>query len=105
MARHPHQHMDADYEHPIAEAIAAPSDKKLPVENFKSTSGKPPKVSIIGAGMVGSSLGYSLVVERVAGEVVLVDINRDRAQGEAKDIAHAVPFRADRFVHGRSPVR
>jgi len=48
--------------------------------------------------MVGSTLGYSLVVERVAGEVVLVDIDQNRAQGEAKDIAHAVPFSAPTLV-------
>jgi len=57
-------------------------------------SRKPPKISIIGAGMVGSSLGYTLIVEQVASEVVLVDVNRDRAEGEAKDIGHAVPFAA-----------
>lgn len=55
-------------------------------------SRRPPKVSVIGAGMVGSALAYSLIVERVAGEVVLVDVNRNRAEGEAIDINHAVPF-------------
>lgn len=48
--------------------------------------------------MVGSTLAYSLVVERAAGEVVLVDINQDRAEGEAKDIAHAVPFSAPTLI-------
>lgn len=57
-------------------------------------SSTPPKVAVIGAGMVGSSLAYSLVVERVAGEVVLVDVSKDRAAGEAMDINHAVPFSA-----------
>lgn len=55
---------------------------------------KPPKVSIIGAGMVGSSLAYTLIVTRAAGDVVLVDINKDRAEGEAMDIRHALPFSA-----------
>ena len=59
---------------------------------------RPPKVSIIGAGRVGATIGYSLVVERVAGEVVLVDIDTDRAEGEAKDIAHAVSFSAPTLV-------
>ncbi len=54
----------------------------------------PPKVSIIGAGMVGSSLAYTLIVRRTAGDVVLVDINKDRALGEAMDIQHALPFSA-----------
>ena len=52
------------------------------------------KVSIIGTGMVGASLAYSIMVEKAAGEVVLVDTNKDRALGEAKDINHALPFSA-----------
>jgi L-lactate dehydrogenase len=55
---------------------------------------RPPKVSIIGAGMVGATLAYTLIVERLAGEVVLVDINLERAAGEAMDIHHALPFSA-----------
>jgi L-lactate dehydrogenase len=58
------------------------------------TRSTPPKIAVIGAGMVGASLAYSLVVERVAGEVVLVDLDKDRAAGEAMDINHAVPFSA-----------
>lgn len=52
------------------------------------------KVSVIGAGMVGASLAYTLMVEKSAGEVVLVDVDKDRALGEAKDINHALPFSA-----------
>ena len=55
---------------------------------------RPPKVSIIGAGMVGATLAYTLIVERLMGEVVLVDINRERAAGEVMDINHALPFSA-----------
>ena len=55
---------------------------------------RPPKVSIIGAGMVGSSLAYTLIAYRSAGDVVLVDVNRDRAEGEAMDLRHALPFSA-----------
>jgi L-lactate dehydrogenase len=53
---------------------------------------RPTKVSIVGSGMVGASLAYTLIVERVAGKVVLIDINKDRARGEAMDIRHALPF-------------
>jgi len=59
---------------------------------------RPPKVSVIGAGMVGSSLAYTLMVERVAGELVLVDINAERARGEALDINHALSFSAPTSV-------
>ncbi|NQT18441.1 MAG: L-lactate dehydrogenase [Planctomycetes bacterium] len=53
---------------------------------------RPTKVSIIGAGMVGSSLAYTLMLKRLVGEIVLVDTNSDRAKGEAMDISHALPF-------------
>ena len=55
---------------------------------------RPTKVAVVGAGMVGSCLAYTLMVERLAGEVVLVDINKERARGEAMDINHALPFSA-----------
>lgn len=50
------------------------------------------KVGIIGAGQVGATTAYALVMRGVGREVVLVDLNRDRAQAEADDILHAVPF-------------
>ena len=53
---------------------------------------KPRKISIIGSGMVGASMAFGLVIERTASEIVLVDRNRDRAEGEARDLSHAVPF-------------
>lgn len=56
--------------------------------------GHVPKISVIGAGMVGSTIAYSLTVEEVASELVLVDLDMDRARGEARDIAHALPFLA-----------
>ena len=50
------------------------------------------KVGIIGAGFVGSTAAYALIMRGVASEVVLVDIDRERARAEASDIMHAVPF-------------
>ncbi|MCU0907652.1 MAG: L-lactate dehydrogenase [Rhodobacteraceae bacterium] len=50
------------------------------------------KVGIIGAGMVGASAGFALALTGGASDVVLVDANPARAQAEAEDIAHAVPF-------------
>lgn len=46
------------------------------------------KVSIIGAGQVGSAIAFALMEENLASEIVLVDINEQRAAGEAMDIAH-----------------
>jgi L-lactate dehydrogenase len=42
--------------------------------------------------MVGSTCAYALVMSGVGREIVLVDINRSRAEAEANDIYHAVPF-------------
>jgi L-lactate dehydrogenase len=50
------------------------------------------KVGIIGAGAVGATTAYALVMRGVAREIVLVDLNKERAQAEADDILHAVPF-------------
>jgi L-lactate dehydrogenase len=50
------------------------------------------RIGIIGCGMVGSSSAYALVMSGVGREIVLVDLNRARAEAEANDIYHAVPF-------------
>jgi L-lactate dehydrogenase len=50
------------------------------------------KVSVIGAGVVGATTAYALVLRGVCREIVLVDLNKARAQAEADDILHAVPF-------------
>jgi L-lactate dehydrogenase len=50
------------------------------------------KIGIVGCGMVGSSVAFALVMNGVGREVVLVDLNRARAEAEANDIFHAVPF-------------
>ncbi len=50
------------------------------------------KVGIVGAGMVGSAAANALVMRGAASEVVLIDQNPKRAQAEAEDILHAVPF-------------
>jgi L-lactate dehydrogenase len=50
------------------------------------------KVGIVGTGWVGSTAAYALVMRGVGREIVMVDINKKRAQAEADDIFHAVPF-------------
>ncbi len=50
------------------------------------------KVTIIGAGAVGATTAYSILACGAASEVVLIDINTDKALGEALDIKQATPF-------------
>ncbi|RPJ21727.1 MAG: L-lactate dehydrogenase [Chloroflexi bacterium] len=50
------------------------------------------KTGIVGSGFVGATAAYALVMRGVGRRVVLVDQNRARAESEADDILHAVPF-------------
>jgi len=50
------------------------------------------RVVIVGAGMVGSSFAYALLFNGAASEIVLVDLNRRRAEGEAMDLNHGLAF-------------
>ncbi len=50
------------------------------------------KVGIVGTGFVGSTAAYALVMQGVGREIVLVDKNAARAEAEAADIRHAIPF-------------
>ncbi|MCA1960176.1 MAG: L-lactate dehydrogenase [Desulfomonile sp.] len=57
------------------------------------------KIGVVGAGFVGSTSAYALVMAGVGSEIVLVDKNRQRAEAEADDIFHAVPFAHRVRVH------
>ena len=50
------------------------------------------KTGIVGSGLVGATAAYALVMRGVGRRLVLVDQNRARAESEADDILHAVPF-------------
>lgn len=50
------------------------------------------KVAIVGCGFVGSSIAFCLMQSGLFSEMVLIDADHDRAEGEALDIAHGIPF-------------
>jgi L-lactate dehydrogenase len=50
------------------------------------------KVAIVGAGFVGSSFAYALMIRGIASEIVLIDVDRKRAEGEALDLNHGLSF-------------
>src|ERR1051326_7633662 len=52
----------------------------------------PVRVAIVGAGNVGSTAAYALLMSGLASEIVLIDSNRMKAEGEAMDLNHAVPL-------------
>ena len=53
---------------------------------------KKDKIVVIGAGNVGEAIAYTLMVRDQANDIVLVDVNEDRAKGAALDIAHGTSF-------------
>jgi len=58
-----------------------------------------PKVAIIGAGNVGSTFAFSLMNSGLAREIVLIDRNELRAQGECMDLNHGLSFSHPTKIH------
>ena len=50
------------------------------------------KITVIGAGSVGATIANDLMIQGTASEIVLVDINKQKAFGEALDIYQGAPF-------------
>ncbi|MGV3076373.1 L-lactate dehydrogenase [Clostridium baratii] len=50
------------------------------------------KVAIVGTGLVGSSTAFSLVTQGVCDEVLMIDINKEKALGEAMDLNHSIEY-------------
>ena len=50
------------------------------------------KVAIIGCGFVGASIAFSLIQKGLFSEMVLIDANHDKAEGEAMDLSHGLPY-------------
>ena len=48
------------------------------------------KITIIGAGSVGSTIAYTLAHDEIASEIVLIDINKEKVEGEVMDIEQAL---------------
>lgn len=52
------------------------------------------KITIIGAGSVGSTIAYTLASEAIASEIVMIDINKEKVEGEVMDILQGTCFRS-----------
>ena len=50
------------------------------------------KVAIVGTGLVGSSTAFSLITQGVCDEVIMIDINREKALGEVMDLKHCIEY-------------
>ncbi|MDD6214677.1 MAG: L-lactate dehydrogenase [Firmicutes bacterium] len=60
------------------------------------------KISIIGTGSVGSTIAYSIAMLGMASEIVMIDINNEKALGEAMDIRQGTPFCAPCSIYAGS---
>jgi L-lactate dehydrogenase len=50
------------------------------------------RVVVIGAGLVGSTFAYSLMINGIASEIIMIDVNQDRLAGEIMDLNHGISF-------------
>lgn len=50
------------------------------------------KIVLVGTGMVGMSYAYALLNQGACDELVLIDLNMERAEGEAMDLNHGLAF-------------
>src|SRR5947209_12747087 len=62
------------------------------VKNAPQEELHPARVAVVGTGNVGSTFAYALLLSGMASEIVLIDANRSKAEGEAMDLNHTVPF-------------
>ncbi len=60
------------------------------------------KVAMIGCGFVGSASAFSLMQSGLFSEMVLIDADQNRAEGEAMDISHGVPFAREMKIYAGS---
>ena len=51
------------------------------------------KIAIIGAGFVGSTAAYACLIDGAASEIALIDVNKEKAEGEAMDLQHGLQFK------------
>ena len=51
------------------------------------------KVTVIGAGNVGATIAYTLSLGDIASQIVVVDINKEKVEGEVMDIVQGTSFR------------
>src|SRR5512145_2141766 len=65
-----------------------------PVETSKGNHHllRPHKVAIIGVGQVGATFAYSLLLSGLVGQIVLIDVDQPRVNGEVMDLNHGVPL-------------
>lgn len=60
------------------------------------------KAAIIGCGFVGTSIAFSLMQKGIFSDLVLIDVNQEKAEGEAMDLSHGIPFTKEMDIRAGS---
>ena len=60
------------------------------------------KIAVIGCGFVGSTCAFSLMQSKLFSEMVLIDVDEQRAEGEALDISHGIPYYSPMNIYAGS---
>ncbi len=58
------------------------------------------KIAVVGAGQVGVTTAYTLLLSGLAQEIVLIDLNRDKVDGEVMDLRHGIPLLPPAEIYG-----
>ena len=56
------------------------------------------KVVLVGTGMVGMSMAYSMLNQGGVNELILIDIDKDKTKGEEMDLSHGLPYAPQKMV-------
>ena len=59
----------------------------------------PRKVAVIGCGFVGAPIAFALMQKGLFSEMVLIDANHAKAEGEAMDLSHGLPYTASMDIY------
>lgn len=69
-----------------------------------STAGHPSKIAVVGAGAVGTAVAYACAMRGDARDIALYDINKNKVEAEALDIAHGIQFTPCGSVEGSDDI-
>lgn len=67
--------------------------------SHKKAEMTPVKIAVVGIGSVGSTTAYTLLLSGLVTEIVLIDINKERTEGECMDLNHAAPLTTESRVY------
>lgn len=70
----------------------------VPSEGDRVSAGRRRKGVIIGAGQVGMACAYSMLIQNTLDDLILVDVNQRKLEGEVMDLSHGLPFVEPTFI-------